>query len=455
MGTIEVVQSLSQALDTREGVVRGHEQRYAGDVPLSYIAPAVRAKLGNRLQSLSVNFCALAVDVLSERLRLTGFTVDGQTDLDLWTLFMKSMSVGASQTHVDALALGSSYVSVWQADGVPSAWAEHPSQVIVRTDPLTRQPVSALKRWTADGRAYAMLYERDKITALQSNATVPAGAYAVGSISSTGWDVLSTTPNPLGRVPVVPFINAGRITDPYGVSEMASIADLNDALTKVMVDMLVTSEASAQPRRWATGIELDIEETTGDDGETTEVVHDPWEGRTTTAQAEDAEAKFGQFSASDLSAYRTATEIIVRQIGALSGLSPQMLGLHSDSAMSADAIRAAEASLTSKAEQRQKIFGRSWCEVARLLVAIRDGRDPKTITVEALWNDPASRSVAQDMDAAVKGFSSGLVSRAGTLAKLGYSPQAIAKEERARAAEAVYTALAQPSAPTLPAGPQA
>lgn len=178
------------------------------------------------------------------------------------------------------------------------------------------------------------------------------------------------------------------------------------------------------------------------------------DGKTTSAQAESELAKFGQFSAADLSAYKTATELIVRQIGALSGLSPQMLGLHSDSAMSADAIRAAEASLTSKAEQRQKIFGRSWCEVARLLVAIRDNRDPKTITIEALWGDPASRSVAQEADAASKLYSSGILSRAGTLESLGYSPEQIDKEERSKAAEAVYSALAAPTTPTLPAAPQ-
>lgn len=437
MGTLDLVASLSQSLDVREGAVRGWESRYSGNVPLAFIPADTRVKLGNRLQSLAVNFCGLSVDVLAERLRLTGFTVDGKPDLDLWARWQAAgMDAGASQVHTDALALGSSYVSVWAAAGAPMAYAEHPAQVVATFDPLTRQPRAALKRWAENGRGYAVLYLPDSVTMLRSTATVGTpdpgtdGSYwAVGSIPANGWEVLETLPNPLGRVPVVPFINAGRITDPYGVSEMAAIADLNDALTKILIDMMVTSESSAKPRRWATGIEIEMTE----EG----AAVDPWEGRTTTAMSEAVDSKFGQFSASDLSAYKTAAELLVRQIGALSGLSPQMLGLHADSAMSADAIRSAEASLTAKAEARQKTFGKSWAEVARLMVAIRDQRDPATIAVAPVWGDPASRSEAQEADAAAKLYGAGLLSRAGTLARLGYSPSEIAQEARAAAGEAV------------------
>lgn len=435
--TIDLVEKLSRLLDYREGDVRGKESRYLGDVPLSFIPPDTRKKLGDRLTNLNINFCALAVDALSERLRLSGFEIDGKPDLALWDAFTAAgMDAGASQVHSDALALGSSYVTVWSVAGVPTPSPEHPAQVVAQLDPLTKQPTAALKRWVADQRGYAVLYLPTEIVVLQSDSYVPTDAtqpngWSVGSIPSTGWTVTETLPNPLGRVPVVPFINAGRLSEPYGVSEMDSISDLNDAVIKLATDMLVTSESSAKPRRWAIGIELQIDE----EGN----AYDPWEGATTTAQSESPETKFGQFSASDLTAYKTAIEILVRQIGSLSGLPPQALGLNADSAMSADAIRAAEASLVAKAEQRQKTFGKSWSEVARLMVALRDNRDPATITVRPIWGDPASKSVAQEADAAVKLFQSGVLSRQETLARLGYSPDAIAKELRNAMAEAVLT----------------
>lgn len=432
----EELQKLCTLLDAREGDVRGWEQRYAGDVPLAFIPPTTRKKLGDRLQSLSINFCALAVDALSERLRLQGFTVDGQPDLELWETFNRTMLDGEQSVHLDALALGSSYVSVWSDGTLPVALPEHPAQVVTTSNPVTREVDSALKRWTQDGKAHAVLYGRDRITTYESNSYVPQDAtaptFSVGAIPSTGWTATGSVPNPLGVVPVVPFVNASRLIEPYGVSEMAGIADLNDALTKILVDMLVTSESSAQPRRWATGIEVEVD----DNGN----AYDPWEGRTTTAQSESPDAKFGQFSPSDLSAYRNAAELLVRQIGALSGLPPQQLGLHADSAMSADAIRAAEASLVAKAEQRQKQFGKSWADVARLMVAIRDGRDPRTVNVSCVWGDPASRSTAQEADAAVKLFQAGVLSRHAALADLGKSPSEIATIEADAAREA---ALAQ------------
>ena len=125
----------------------------------------------------------------------------------------------------------------------------------------------------------------------------------------------------------------------------------------------------------------------------------------------------------------------MRQIGALSGLSPQMLGLHADSAMSADAIRAAEASLVAKAEARQRTFGRAWAQVAALLVAIRDGSNVASLRVSPLWADPATRSEAQAADAAVKLHAEGLLSREGTLQRLGYGPDFIATEAKRAAAE--------------------
>ena len=103
--------------------------------------------------------------------------------------------------------------------------------------------------------------------------------------------------------------------------------------------------------------------------------------------------------------------------------------------MSADAIRAAEASLVAKAEARQRTFGRSWAAVAALLVAVRDGTDARRVKVTPLWADPATRSEAQAADAAVKLHSDGLLSREGTLSRLGLTPAEIAADARRVTAE--------------------
>ena len=70
------------------------------------------------------------------------------------------------------------------------------------------------------------------------------------------------------------------------------------------------------------------------------------------------------------------------------------------------------------------------------MVAIRDGRDPRTIRVEPIWGDPASRSTAQEADAATKLFSSAILSRRETLVSLGFPPEKIAEIEADIAREA-------------------
>ena len=103
-------------------------------------------------------------------------------------------------------------------------------------------------------------------------------------------------------------------------------------------------------------------------------------------------------------------------------------------------LRAAEASLTARAEARQQTFGRAWEQVARLMIAVRDGRDPNLIDdIRVQWADAATRSVAQEADAVVKLYAAGLLPAPYALSKLGYSEDEIATIAAARAAETVVT----------------
>lgn len=426
----KTLEDLHHLLDSRSLVVSNHERRYNGDVAISLIDARTRKRLGDRLMSMSVNFCGLAVDMLAERLRISGFLVNGQPDHDLWQRWQAAgMAAGVMHTHSLALSTGSSFVSVWAQDGQPMPMAEHPAQVIVKRHPTTRQPVAALKRWQADNYGWAVLYEPASVTTYRTSQTVPEA----GALPPQGWEPIRVYPNPLGVVPVVPFVNSQRLSEPHGTSEMTPIADLADSVAKLLIDQMVASESFAKPRRTITGMEIQVD----DKGRPI----DPFSHNNETVQAEGVDAKFGQLAPSDLRAYSSAVELMVRQIGALSGLSPQMLGLHADSAMSADAIRAAEASLTSKAEARQTMFSPAWSRVAALMLAIRDNRPVHSVRVEPIWADPSTRSEAQAADAATKLFTTGLLSREAALQRLGYAAEDIAAIEKAASREAALRSI--------------
>lgn len=425
------LEKMLQKLDERQHVLAGLDAYYEGRQSLAFLSPEARVAVGTRFGRLATNVCRLSVNALTERLRVSGYRVDGDPSPALWGRWLAAdMDQRAALVHREALTLGKAYVTVWaHADGSPSVSVESAHQMTVQRDPGTREVIRAVKRWEDATGTNAVLFERDKITRYRAESK---GATILGFKTS---EVLA---NPLGWVPVVEFSNADRLlTD--GVSEMADLIPLVDALNKLLADMLTASEYYARPRRWATGIELEeIEVLDGDGNPTGETMAvNPIPEGDRAMVSEDPASKFGQLPAADLAAYEAAVKVITSQIMAVSSLPSHYLGALSNQPPSADALRASEASLTAKAEARQATFGRSWEQVARLIVAVDTGRDPDDIEVAVQWADPATRSVAQEADAVVKLYQANLLPASYALARLGYSDDEVTAIRTARRAEAL------------------
>ncbi|KAA1248797.1 phage portal protein [Mycobacterium simiae] len=431
--------SLMQRLDEPAG--RYHELGlyYRGEQPLAFLSPEAKTALGQRFGRMASNIPRLAVTALAERLRITGFTGDAA---DLWDDWIRNdLDQLSGVAHREALLLGDSYVIVW-ADklGRPKVTIESAKQVVAQHDPGSRQIVAAAKRWETKTTTEVMLYEPDQISHYRANAT---GATTVG------YTLVDKLVNPLGVVPVVNIRNADLILGERGCSEIDDIKTLVDALNKLLIDMMTTSEYTGRPRRWATGIELTEEPVLDDDGNP---VLDPDTGEQVTTEvnpipegnramiSEEQGAKFGQLDAATLTGYENAVNVLLGQIMAVSTLPAHYVGVFTDNPASADALRAAEASLTARAEARQATFGRGWEQVAKLMLAVRDGRDPLQLEARVQWADAATRSVAQAADAVVKLYQAGLLPASYALAKLGYSDDDIAQIRVARRAEALDAA---------------
>lgn len=432
--------NLLQALD--EGAARRAmlETYYAGQQPLAFLAPEARAALGTRFGRMATNLPRLAVSALAERLRVVGFT-----GADVWDDWLANdLDQVAPVAHREALTLGEAYLIVWaRPDGAPLVTAESAAQVAVRRDPATRAVTAAVKRWETGTTTEAVLYEADSITRLSANHT---GA------TVAGFKTVHVLPNPLGVVPVVPLRNSDRLLGP-AASELDDLIPLVDALNKALADMMVSSEHAGRPRRWATGLELtedDVLDAAGNPtGQTTPV--SPVQESDRMMVAESADTKFGQLAAADLGGYEAAVRVLQAQISAVSGLPPHYLGVHGDQPASADALRASEASLTARAEARQAVFGRAWEQVARLMVAVRDGSDPATVNPRVQWADPATRSVAQEADAITKLYGAGLLPASYALRRLGYNDTEIEQIRLARRVDALDGLVFDP-ATLAPAG---
>ena len=442
----DLLTTLAQRLDESTARYTELDLYYSGRQPLSFLAPEAREALGSRFGRMASNIPRLAVTALAERLRVTGFT-----GADVWGDWIANdLDQTSGVAHREALALGTSYVIVWaRPDGTPRVTVESARQVTVLTDPGSRRITAALKRWETATSTEVVLYEADQIT-----------RYSAPGLGATtaGFRVVETIPNPLGMVPVVRFRNGDRLLDD-GASEIDDLMPLVDGLNKSLADMMTTSEYTGRQRRWATGIELE------EDPETGEAVNPIPEGHRAMisenielieertddilAAAKDSVATFtrdfssalpreiDRASADDLTGYEASVRVLLGQIMAVSALPSHYVGVFTDNPASADALRASEASLTARAESRQATFGRSWEDVARLVVGVREGTDPSAVDVRVRWADAATRSVAQEADAIVKLYGAGLLPASVALARLGYASDEIDEIRTARRAEAL------------------
>jgi len=418
--------SLLTRLDAAQPTLRRRDTYFKGEQPLRFMAD----KVSPETMEFRSNLARKAISAVVKRVKLEDVeasvtTRAGTTDVteearELLEDSDLTMTLGSVVT--DMLALGSAYLIVWaDDDGNPVVSGESAEEVAVERDPLTRGVKEAVKRWEvrdANGvliEQHVMKYGKDKIVHLRRNDTGGKLQY------------VDSTNNPLGVVPVVPLVNVERIHDDVGVSVIDDLAPLLDALNKVIVDMLTTSDAVARPKRYATGVVLEDDDEGGfiaDDGFTADGggdqepaadddnggVASPFKDSDDLWISEQSEAKFGQLAGADLSGYKTAVDLILQQIMAISSLPGHMVGITTANPSTAEALRAAEVDLSDEAEGRVRVINRPMEWATRILVAIHKGVKPEEVTVRLRWADTATRSIAQEADAAVKLHNEGVTS---------------------------------------------
>lgn len=113
--------------------------------------------------------------------------------------------------------------------------------------------------------------------------------------------------------------------------------------------------------------------------------------------AEDETTRFGSLDETPLSGFIESIELSVRQLAAVTQTPPHYL-LGQMANLSADALKAAETSLTRKVTEFQSVFGESWERVFRLAAEL-DGEPIDSYAGEVVWRDMESRSLAQSADA--------------------------------------------------------
>jgi Phage portal protein, SPP1 Gp6-like len=422
---IDQLNRLVTKLAGQQAEIERFDRYYRGSQPLSFLHPEIALHLGDRLRSMVINWPRLVLDSLEERLDIQGFRLGaGEPDREIWKIWQANdFDLASGRVHLSAMRHGRAFVSVWYGpgEGEPRMAAETARQVAVECYPGTSIVRAAVKQWQDGPIRYANLYLPDRIVKYQR-----AGTTARSRARSTTWDQRAEpVENPLGVVPIVPFLNRYDLDLPDGESELADVIHLADAINKLATDMMVASEFHAMPRRWATGIDIPKSNPNSTERRRLEEEARAYWARTTAGNVWLAgkDVTFGQFASAELENFVRAIGMLTAKVAALAGLPPHYVGINGDNPASADAIRSAEASLIKRAERKQRTWSEPWEDVVALALTIRGAGAPDDVAeLETIWRDPQTPTVAQKSDAAVKLHTAGLIDAEQAQEDLGYTP---------------------------------
>ena len=453
----DLLKRLNKRLDEKQRRMQLYEDYYLGNHRLSFASSKFRQTFGNLFGALAVNFCLLVVDAERERLKIEGFRFgtgpeSEVADKEAWRIWQANkLDARSAVAHAEALAKGESYVLVWS----------NPQQdarrvVVDYDDGDADRRTAAIKRWF-DGdskREFCTLYLPDTIEKYQSanenqnmvgfSPTRDAGYWERRNVPGEEWPLR----NELGVVPMVPLLN-NPLLSTEGRSEIAAVIPIQDAINKLVADMLVASEYVAFPQRWATGIEVPVDESTGQPLEPFKAGPGQlWVADVVQGLDQPIDPKFGSFPQANLEPYTSAIEMLVQQLSSITKTPAHYLLGQSGNFPSGESLKATETGLVAKTEGAMTYFGEGWEEVMRLAFQkMGDTERGNAEAVEVIWADPESRSLAEVTDAMGKQIAQlGIPKRIGW-EKAGYSQVEIQRMEVLSQQEGLQAAALAPATP--------
>jgi len=282
--------------------------------------------------------------------------------MEVWR--RNKMRVESRWIHTEAMVKGDAFVIVLpDTEGDAGIYPQISEQCAILYDEIDpREKVVALKWWidyhadTEKSWVRANLYFDDRIERYITQAERDVFEEDFDKYIEYTEEGEFSTAHKVGEVPMFQFSPGYDLTAGLGRSDLADATGLIDTINKTLLDMLVSSEYTAAPQRWATGVEVPLDPQTGEPMQTYRSGAD----RLWTAPSEDA--RFGQFTPGDLSNYSSAVDTLVEHLSFVTR-TPSYSLMKEVQYPSGEALRSAEAPLRSRVSDHQDAFGQVWIEI--------------------------------------------------------------------------------------------
>ena len=381
----EHIQEAVEHFRSRTATYTRAERYYAGDHDLAFATDKFKNAFGTLFREFAMNLCPAICDAVRDKLRVTGFSLDGGDEGTAGELTANArriwsagkMRLRAGEVHKEALKCGDAYMIVWpDAAGNAALYPNRASTCTVTyDDEHPGRIVRAAKYWrTADKRLRFNLFYPDRIEKYVSKRDSDSLSDAA-SLTANGPDV----PNPFGVVPVFHFANNADIAA-FGKCEFEAAIPIQDGLNKSVLDMLVAMEYAAYRQRWASGIEVEYDL----DGN----AHTPFTaGADHVWMSSNTDSKFGDFNASSLDQFLKVKDGFRIDIASVTGTPLHYFTPVTDALRTGAGVKRNETRFLAKVRDRQEAFGQVWADVMSFaLLAEGLAADARLLT---LWEDPA------------------------------------------------------------------
>ena len=343
---------------------------------------------------------ATVVDVLDERLDFLGWddaALSGDLGLDE-VYDANELDAEGPMAHLDALIFGTSFARVGTGEGgVPLVTMHPPTTTTGVRDPATRRLAAA---WSS--------LKVENGETVEGVLDLPDESVLVARKNGS-WTVEDRDEHRLGRVPVVQFSNRPRASRRGGRSEItAAIRSLTEDMMRAVLGMNVNTMFYSIPQLLILGRGPDaFKDRNGNPvpgwkilaGHALALPKDK-EGDVPTIE---------QLTVASPQPFIEQLREFRMQVASEAGMPADYLGIQTANPSSADAIRMGESRLVKRTERRQTGFGRSWQEVARLALLIRDGAIPEGFDsrVAVDWQPASTPTRAATADELTKYISVG------------------------------------------------
>jgi hypothetical protein len=348
---------------------------YDGEQPLVYSSQKLKEIFSGLEARFTENWCTVVVDSVLDRLELRTPTVANDaaaahTLAELWET--TGLADEEYNIHEDIAVTGESFVIAWpDEEGAVTAFqndarlchaeyaAENPHQLRF-----------AAKWWHTGAGIHLTLYYPDRLEYYATTRTFQPGETPTAK-AFVPWapepDGLPVAENPYGAIPVFHFLANRRRTK----SQLANVVEVQDAVNKLLADMMVAAEFGAFPQRFvisAAGI--------------ANLKNNPNAIWDLVASEQGMQAtQAGQFAATDLQNYLAAINKLSADIGIITR-TPRHYFHQQGGDPSGEALIALEAPLNKKTQRLQATLAPTWRSLAAFLLRLQ-GQDitPQQIQV--------------------------------------------------------------------------